>query len=248
MRPVALALLVTVAAAAPVQAADPVLVAAGDVACDPASPSYNGGNGTTDPAPGKCHQKYTSDLIAPLSPTRVLALGDLQYEDGRLTKFMASYDPSWGRVKAITRPVPGNHEYGAGTSANGNVRVDPEASGYFSYFAAQLSPFGADATDPERGWYSYDVQAGSTSWHIVAINSECAAGLADEVGWEGGCAAGSDQERWLRADLASNNSDCTLAYWHHPLFSAAGGSSEMAPVWDALYDDYADVVLAGHRQ
>lgn len=247
MRVAALTLVVMAVAAGAAQAADPVLVAAGDVACDPASPSYMGGNGTLDPAPGKCHQKYTSDLIAPLSPARVLALGDLQYEDGDIDKFTASYDPSWGRVKAITRPVPGNHEYGSGTNTPGNTRVDPEATGYFTYFAPQLSPLGADATDPQRGWYSYDVQAGSTSWHIVAVNSECAAGLADEVAWEGGCAAGSEQERWLRADLASNTADCTLAYWHHPLFSAAGGSSEMAPVWNALYDDYADVVLAGHR-
>ena len=26
----------------------------------------------------------------------VLALGDIQYEDGAYAKFVASYDPSWG--------------------------------------------------------------------------------------------------------------------------------------------------------
>ncbi len=89
---------------------------------------------------------------------------------------------------------------------------------------------------------------GSTKWHIVALNSECAAGLRVQVGWDGDCDAGSEQERWLRADLAADRSDCTLAYWHHPRFSSGGQPSTpiMAPIWNALYADYADVVLAGH--
>ena len=89
---------------------------------------------------------------------------------------------------------------------------------------------------------------GGTSWHIVALNSECAAGLRVQVGWEGDCAAGSEQEQWLRADLAANTSDCTLAYWHHPRFSSGdiGDNPIMAPIWNALYEDHADIVLAGH--
>ena len=54
----------------------------------------------------------------------MLALGDTQYEDGTLAQFQGSYDPSWGRVKSITRPVIGNHEY----------RLDSGGSGYFDYF------------------------------------------------------------------------------------------------------------------
>ena len=37
-------------------------------------------------------------------------------------------------------------------------------------------------------------------WHIVSINSNI------------GAFAGSPQERWLRADLAANRTQCTLAY------------------------------------
>jgi endonuclease YncB( thermonuclease family) len=227
-----------------------VIVAGGDVACDPGNSSFNGGDGTTSPPPGACHQKYTSDLIASVAPTHVLALGDLQYEDGALAKFQASYDlaSSWGRVgvKEITKPVPGNHEYGAGNTNNGNIHHDANATGYFTYFAGQLSPLGADAVNPQKGWYSYDVG----SWHVIAINSECAAGLATQVGWSGGCAAGSPQEEWLRQDLAAHDNTCTLAYWHHPRFSSAAPTLNdnpiMAPIWKALYDNYADVVLNGH--
>ena len=106
-------------------ASDPVVAAAGDIACDPLSTSFNGGDGTAT----ACRQKATSDLL--LDPTlfpdlaAVLALGDLQYENGAYAKFLDSYEPSWGRVKSFTRPVPGNHEY-----------ATPGAAGYYQYFGA----------------------------------------------------------------------------------------------------------------
>ena len=149
----------------------------------------------------------------------MLALGDLQYEDGAFSKFGASYDPSWGRVKAITHPAVGNHEYG--TSG---------AAGYFQYF-------GAAAGDPTTGYYSFDVGA----WHLVALNSNCA-----QVG---GCGAGSAQEQWLRADLSAHSAgSCTLAFWHHPRFSSGehGSDATYTAFWQALYDANADVVLVGH--
>jgi hypothetical protein len=65
----------------------------------------------------------------------------------------------------------------------------------------------------------------------------------------GGCGAGSGQEKWLRADLAAHPASCTLAYWHKPLFSSGGAHGndlEMTPLWQALYDAHADVVINGH--
>jgi hypothetical protein len=55
--------------------------------------------------------------------------------------------------------------------------------------------------------------------------------------------------RWLRADLAAHPAACTLAYFHKPLFSsgsAHGNDPEMKPLWQALYDANADVVIGGH--
>ena len=75
------------------------IVAAGDIACDPAYPDFNAGSGT---AVG-CHEKATSDLVAKINPKAVLALGDIQYVHGSLANYAASYDPTWGRFKAITR-------------------------------------------------------------------------------------------------------------------------------------------------
>jgi hypothetical protein len=193
---------------------DPVIGAAGDIACDPTSSSFNGGSGTSN----SCHQKAVSDVMLNSNLTAVLTLGDIQYEDGTLTKYQQSYDPSWGRLKGITRPATGNHDY-----------LSAGASGYYDYF-------GAAAGDKTKGYYSYDIGA----WHIIALNSNCS-----QVG---GCGAGSTQEQWLKADLAAHPNMCTLAYWHHPKFSSGqhGNSSSYDMFWKNLYAAGVEVVLNGH--
>jgi acid phosphatase type 7 len=208
------------------QTADPVIAAAGDVACDPTGASFNNGDGDAL----RCHQRYTSDLLVGQGLAAVLALGDTQYEEGTLDQFRLSYDPSWGRVKPITRPAIGNHEY----------RLSP-GTGYFDYFNGVGSATGP-AGDRGKGYYSFNVGG----WHLIALNSMC-----DEV--PGGCAAGSAQEQWLRADLAANSgASCTLAYWHHPLFnSGPEGSYKDTPwnttaFWQALHAAGAELVLNGH--
>ena len=148
----------------------------------------------------------------------VMAVGDLAYPDGSKENFDC-YDKTWGRVKARTRPAVGNHEFHS-----------TGATFYFKYF-------GAAAGDAKEGYYSYELG----TWHIVVLNSECA-----EVG---GCNAGSRQEKWLRGDLAAHPAACTLAYWHKPLFSSGGkhgDDPEIKPLWQALYEANADVVVNGH--
>lgn len=191
------------------------VAAAGDIACDPASSSFNGGQGVGL----ECRQRATSDLLVGAGYDAVLALGDIQYEDGAFSKFGLSYDPSWGRVNGITHPAPGNHEYGTGGAA-----------GYYQYF-------GAAAGDPTKGYYSFDLGG----WHLTALNSNCAS--------VGGCGVGTTQEQWLRADLAAHSAaTCTLAFWHHPRFSSGehGSDSTYAAFWQALYEADADLVLVGH--
>src|SRR5213075_2472750 len=133
-------------------------------------------------------------------------------------KYRAAYDPSWGRLRSVTYPTPGNHEY--------------HISGAVDYFAY----FGERAGDPKRGYYSFDLGA----WHIIALNSNCV--------HVAGCGKSSPQERWLREDLKQNTGRCMLAFWHAPRFSSGlhGGSAETAAFWSDLYEAGADVVLTGH--
>ena len=185
---------------------DPVIAAAGDIACPPGASI----------SPTACHHAATSDLLT--GATAVLMLGDAQYPDGTLAEFQESFDPTWGRFKSVMYPSVGNHEYHT-----------PGAAGYFDYFGPAAGP-------RDKGYYSFDIGA----WHLIALNSNC-----PEIG---GCEEGSAQEQWLRADLAGSSASCTLAYWHHPLFSsgAHGSNPRMAAIWQTLYDHGVDVVLSGH--
>jgi calcineurin-like phosphoesterase family protein len=204
-----------------------VIAAAGDIACDPAHPNFNGGSGQN----GDCRQLATSNLLVGKGYDTVLLLGDNQYYCGGYAAWLASYDRSWGRVKGITRPSAGNHEYitqPGSLPSKGCGATNAGAAGYFRYF-------GSAAGDPSKGYYSYNVGA----WHLIALNSNC--------GDAGGCGAMSQQTRWLRADLNANRTRCTLAYWHVPLYSSGGRDEpKTRPFWQALYDANADVVLTSH--
>jgi len=191
------------------------------VSADPATRRASSGIALAAGDIASCGSKgdeATARLIRRLSGT-VLALGDLAYEDGSREQFSKCYAPSWGRFKRRTRPAPGNHEYRT-----------PRAAAYFDYFGAAAGP-------GRRGYYSFNLG----SWHIVSLNSNCS---------HIRCGAGSAQERWVRADLNAHPARCTLAYWHHPRFSSGtthGSHDEMQPIWQALYDNGADLVLSAHE-
>jgi hypothetical protein len=165
----------------------------------------------------------TAKLIENI-PGTVFAAGDLAYESGSPDNFEFCYGPTWGRFKDRTRPALGNHEY-----------VNPTAHGYFDYWGKLAGLRG-------KGYYSYDLG----NWHIVVLNTNC------NIKEVGGCAAGSAQETWLKADLAEHPKACILAYGHHALFSSGifkkhAVHPELRPLWDDLYAAHADLVLAGHE-
>jgi Calcineurin-like phosphoesterase len=113
---------------------DPVIAAAGDIA-------------------GCAHDEdeATAAIVDVLQPTRVLTLGDTVYETGTAEEFANCYDPTWGRHRAITSPIVGNHEY-----------ETLAASPYYNYF-------GPAAGDPSRGYYAFDLG----TWRLYALNSNC---------------------------------------------------------------------------
>lgn len=117
----------------------PLVVAVGDIACEPGSAV------TTN----TCLDAATAEQARAYDPHLVFALGDTQYSSGRANEFRDGYADSWGELQAITRPVPGNHEY----DTDG-------ASGYYEYFADQTEP---------PGYYAFDVD----DWRVYALNSNC---------------------------------------------------------------------------
>jgi fibronectin type 3 domain-containing protein len=106
---------------------------------------------TGDGADGATNSGNVTTLINSWDPNLFLYLGDV-YEKGTATEFYNSYGQSntfYGRFKAITDPIIGNHEYENGI-----------APGYHDYW---------DLGNNAPTYYSYD----AAGWHFIALNSNC---------------------------------------------------------------------------
>jgi hypothetical protein len=99
---------------------------------------------------------------------------------------------------------------------------DSTLDDYYAFFGA--------IAHPPLGYYSYDLG----TWHIIVLNVVTS--------------SGPSQLNWLRADLASHSNLCTLAILHRPPFSSGntGNSSGQLPVFQALYDNGAEILLSGN--
>jgi len=107
--------------------------------------------------------------------------------------------------------------------APGNHEYQSAGAGpYFQYFGANAGP-------PGLGYYSFQLG----SWLVLSLNSN--ANIPAQV-------------TWLKNVLGASRSRCTIAYWHHPLYSS-GPSAKRAAVrdlWEVLYEFDADVVMSAH--
>lgn len=211
-----------------------VVVAAGDIVCPSAA------NGPDRPT--TCQHDDTAALIDRDGIDEILLLGDNQYDRGSYAEYTNYFEPTWGRAFANISPSPGNHEY------DNDPATTPR--GYFRYFGARVR--GPDGL----GYYAFDLGScpDAPCWHVISLNSELCFG-------SGGCGPPADpmdpgrgnrMYTWLLQDLATHPDSeypCTLAYWHHPLFSfstGSGASAAVRPLWNLLYGASADVVLVGH--
>ena len=93
---------------------------------------------------GNNNDEATAKLLDSV-PGTVITLGDNVYQSGTYTQYVDCYEPTWGRHKSRTKPVPGNHDYNTAG-----------ATGYFQYFGNIPS------------YYAYTRGA----WRIYALNSE----------------------------------------------------------------------------
>jgi acid phosphatase type 7 len=101
----------------------------------------------------------------------------------------------------------------------------PGAAPYFTYFGAAAGPAGL-------GYYSFT----AGDWLILMLNSNVAA------------TRGSPQWEFARQALESQVTPCTMAVWHHPLFSSGpnGANASMHDMWALLEANDAEVIVNGH--
>jgi acid phosphatase type 7 len=163
--------------------------------------------------------RATANLIDSQPTAQVFTLGDGSNEEGTESQYSRCYADTWGRLLYRTRAVVGNHDLKTAAGAP-----------YYNFFGAAAGPVGL-------GYYSYDL---ADNWHVIVLNSECAA--------VGGCGAGSPEETFLRNDLAAHSGRHLIAMWHRPLFSSgeAGDNANFVSWWNDLYAAHAEIVLNGH--
>ncbi|HTU16314.1 MAG TPA: metallophosphoesterase [Solirubrobacterales bacterium] len=216
------------------------VAAAGDISCPADSTRQNAiPPGAPEPAPGaaKCQGKRVADMIAAQDPDVALAIGDLIQGQPSYTHAYNDFSQAWGGLGTRIAASVGNHDYHQ--NANG-VKV---ASGYFRYWESQKAPVWSYGK-PNKGWSSWD----AGKWHMINLNSNCNA--AD-------CTFTGPQLRWLVKDLQENRrnskTQCTMAYFHHPLFSSgvargrSGDASLVGNLWEVLYRFRTDLVVTGHQ-
>ena len=164
---------------------------------------------------GSSGDEATAALLDGIAGT-VFTTGDNVYESGTASEFANCYGPSWGRHRARTRPVPGNHDW---NTAN--------AQGYRDYFGFGPGPL----------WYSYNLG----NWHVVVLDSNCGnvggcgAGSAQHTWLVNDLAADTRActvALWHHPRFSSGGEH--------------GSSNATAAFWTALYADGAEVILNGH--
>lgn len=160
------------------ESADPVLLAAGDIAnCKMIAGA-----------------EATAKIIEAI-PGTVAALGDLALSDGTAEEFADCYDKTWGAFKSRTRPAPGNHEFHStgGTpyfDYFGAAAGDPKR-GYYSYDLGAwhiialngecTNVGGCQAGSSEEKWLRQDLQSHPAActlayWHEPLFSSGAAHG------------------------------------------------------------------------
>jgi hypothetical protein len=121
-------------------------------------------------------------------------------------------------------PTWGRHLWRTFAVPGNHDYYDDGGAAFFQYFGAAAGP-------PGLGYFSHTLGA----WHVVMLNSMVPS------------QAGTPQYEWLRQDLAASKAACTIAVWHHPLFSSGqnGNNAFMRDVWALLVQHGADIVVNG---
>lgn len=202
-------------------------------------------------------------LLAAAGPALAFSSAYTVYAAGDIARCKHP-DPRWSGAAATARLVQGllraddgaglqsavltlgDHTYPKGTAAEfercygptwGRFRdrtwptpgnheyATPGAAPYFAYFGKRARPEG-------RSWYSLRLG----SWLVISLDSNLKG------------AEHAAQIHWLRNELARQKAACTLAFWHHPLYSSGGhiGPGRMRDAFALLHAAGAELVLSGH--
>lgn len=167
-----------------------------------------------------------------------LMLGDNAYTSGKDSEYQAGVFaayPEYLRTIPLW-PTLGNHDGGSADS--------PTQSGvYYDLFTLPTQAQAGGSMSGTEAYYSFNY----ANLHFICLDSHD----TDRT-------TNSPMLRWLKADLAANTQQWTIAYFHHPPYSKAShdtdstnrddiASTEMRQVFAPAFDaGGVDLVLCGH--
>ncbi len=238
---------------------------AGDIAsCDDMKP----GRGAIETA------ALLKRLIQKHPDAKILALGDLAYNSSSITELNSCYEPTWGKFKNHTLPVPGNHEHYATFDFVKGFNLDH----YNEYWGERFTSFPKDAGNPQKGYYKIEIG----DWRLIAVNTEVivdnASTLAeypmklfqripDEAQRNKQIAAlknslatvdseysttAENQNKWLKEEALVDDKQCKLVFTHHPKYSSGkhgNNKKETKPLkslYKTLHDNNVSLIVSGH--
>ena len=127
-------------------------------------------------------------------------------------------------------PAWGRHKDRTRPAPGNHEYGSPGAAPYFAYFGANAGP-------PRLGYYTFR----TGTWQVFSLNSNTES--ADRRA----------QMEWLDRELAASGATvCSVAFFHHPLFSSGPHGvvptmPVVADMWSSLYQAGVDVVISAHE-
>lgn len=164
----------------------------------------------------------------------LLFLGDNAYPNGTDAEYQAAVFDTYRDVlrRAVSWSTYGNHDANAADAAT-------QSGPYFDLFTLPRRGEAGGVPSGTEAYYSFDL----ANVHVVSLDSS-----------ESDRTAGGPMATWLRADLAANHAEWTIAFFHHAPYSRGTHDSDVDPDMREMREQIVpileaggvDVVLAGH--
>lgn len=184
----------------------------------------------------------TGNTPVPGSPFIVAAAGD--GADGgvtsqKVTDLIASWNPNMflylGDVYEDGLFAEFYNWYGTSTQFFGRFRAITNPTIGNHEYEHNVAPGYFDYWNNVPNYYSFN----AGGWHFISLNSNSQFNQT---------APGTAQFDWLVQDLNNNTADCTLVYFHHPLYNVGpeGASSRLSDIWALMAQHHVAIALTGH--
>ena len=193
-----------------------------------------GDSGTAD-ANARAVRNAFLEFTGSRDPDLWIMLGDNAYYHGTDNDYRKAVFNTYPQVlpKTVLWPTLGNHDADTADSTT-------ESGPYYDIFSLPRNGEAGGVASGTEAYYSFDYG----NLHFVCLNSETDPSPPD----------GAMMMTWLEADLAANEKEWIIAFWHRAPYSKGSADSDEEPMGSwmrqnavPILERYGvDLVLAGH--